>query len=81
MLNAVIGLEREDLQNSARGTHSNHLAQRITLIELEDNILKELNSSSGNMLDNHVLISTLKDAKSKTLSIAEQLIEIAIDGR
>ena len=75
LLNVVIGLEREDLQLQREELIQTISRNAITLIELEDNILKELNSSSGNLLDNHVLISTLKDAKSKTSSIAEQLIE------
>ena len=75
LLNVVIGLEREDLQTQREELIQTISRNHITLIELEDNILKELNSSSGNLLDNHVLISTLKDAKSKTTSIAEQLVE------
>ena len=75
LLNVVIGLEREDLQTQREELIQTISRNNITLIELEDNILKELNSSSGNLLDNHVLISTLKDAKAKTTSIAEQLIE------
>ena len=75
LLNVVIGLEREDLQTQREELIQTISRNNITLIELEDNILKELNSSSGNLLDNHVLISTLKDAKAKTTSIAEQLLE------
>ena len=75
LLNVVIGLEREDLQTQREELIQTISRNHITLIELEDNILKELNSSSGNLLDNHVLITTLKDAKAKTTSIAEQLIE------
>ena len=75
LLNVVVGLEREDLQSQREELIQTISRNNITLIELEDNILRELNSASGNLLDNHVLIATLKDAKAKTLSIAEQLIE------
>jgi len=63
-------------------SHSLSLIHSITTahsdyqqVELEDNILRELTESSGNILDNAILIATLKDAKSKSVSIAEQLVE------
>ena len=75
LLNVVVGLEREDLQSQREELIQTISRNNITLSELEDNILRELNSAQGNLLDNHVLIATLKDAKAKTLSIAEQLLE------
>jgi len=48
---------------------------KVTLGELEDSILRELNESSGNILDNATLIAALEDAKKKSVSIAQSLAE------
>lgn len=75
LLDVVTGHEREDLQTQREELIQTISRNNITLVELEDNILRELTQSTGNILDNAVLISTLKDAKTKSVSIAEQLIE------
>ena len=75
LLNNVLGHEREDLQTQREELIQTISRNSITLVELEDNILRELTEATGNILDNAVLISTLKDTKSKTTAIAEQLIE------
>jgi len=75
LLNAVLGHEREDLQSQREELIQTISRNSITLVELEDNILKELTEATGNILDNAVLIATLKDTKAKTTSIAEQLLE------
>jgi len=43
------------------------------LKELEDSLLRELATSSGNMLDNMELIQTLDDTKAKASEVAEKL--------
>ena len=43
------------------------------LKELEDSLLRELATSSGNMLDNMELIQTLDDTKAKAGEVAEKL--------
>lgn len=75
LLNVVLGHEREDLQAQREELIQTISRNSITLVELEDNILKELTEATGNILDNAVLIATLKDTKSKTTAIAEQLVE------
>jgi len=75
LLDVVIGHEREDLQTQREELIQTISQANITLKELEDSILHELTTSTGNILDNHVLIKTLKDAKTKSVTIAESLLE------
>lgn len=46
---------------------------RTLLKNFEDMLLEELANSSGMMLDNQELISTLEDTKTKSIEIAEKL--------
>ena len=43
------------------------------LKDLEDSLLRELATSTGNMLDNVELISTLEETKSKAIEVGEKL--------
>jgi len=43
------------------------------LKELEDSLLRELATSTGNMLDNMELVQTLDDTKAKASEVAEKL--------
>ena len=43
------------------------------LKELEDSLLRELVTSSGNMLDNVELVQTLEDTKAKAGEVADKL--------
>ena len=43
------------------------------LKELEDSLLRELVTSTGNMLDNDELVRTLEDTKAKAGEVAEKL--------
>jgi dynein heavy chain len=78
LLNVVIGNERADLQKQREELIQTISRSNITLVELEDNILKELTESHGNILDNVGLIATLKEAKTKSVLIAESLVESKI---
>ncbi len=42
--------------------------------EIEDSILRELTHATGHILDNHVLIATLQDAKKKSVEVQQQLV-------
>lgn len=75
LLNVVVGHERADLQQQREELVQSISKNHSTLAMLEDSILRELTESTGNILDNAVLISTLKDAKEKSVTIAEALLE------
>jgi len=75
LLNVLLKHEREDLQNQREDLIQTISRNTITKVELEDAMLKELQNAEGNILDNEKLISTLKDIKTKTAAITEQLAE------
>jgi len=75
LLDVVVGHERQDLQAQREELIQTISANNITLVELENSILKELTTSTGNILDNHQLIATLKDAKEKSVVIGKSLID------
>ena len=45
----------------------------LKYFSLEDTLLRELSSSQGNILDNHELIATLENTKSKAVEIQGKL--------
>lgn len=48
------------------------------LKELEDRLLLELATQTGNILDNWELIGTLEDTKNKAVDVSKQLAQAAI---
>jgi len=75
LLGEVISYEREELQKQKEALVQSIARNNIMLVELENNILKGLMDSQTNILDNQPLIDTLKDAKTRSVSVAEQLAE------
>ena len=73
LLNVVVAHERPDLEErfSALVTEMSDNAQMI--VTLEDTLLRELASSSGNILDNEELIATLDNTKTQAVSIQGKL--------
>jgi dynein heavy chain len=76
LLNVVVGFEQAELQATRERLIQTMSDNNRLLVEIENMLLKELNESTGNLLDNANLISTLENAKAKSLSIAEQLTEM-----
>eukprot|EP01083_Nonionella_stella_P106725 308277_1 len=72
LLNVVVGHERPDLQQQREDLIQTMSKNNRMLAELEDILLRELTGATGNILENEVLIKTLEDAKSKSVSIAKQ---------
>eukprot|EP00742_Colponemidia_sp_Colp-10_P004363 GILJ01004656.1.p1 GENE.GILJ01004656.1~~GILJ01004656.1.p1 ORF type:complete len:2862 (-),score=582.32 GILJ01004656.1:82-7611(-) len=75
LLNVVVGQERSDLEDQRTHNIQQMSDDKAKVKELEDTLLRELANSSGNLLDNEELISTLEDAKSKSIEIAQRLEE------
>jgi dynein heavy chain len=74
LLDVVVGHERPDLQSQREDLIQLMSKNNIMLAELENLLLKELTEATGNILENHVLIQTLQDAKQKSLAIQEQQV-------
>lgn len=56
-----------------RTASSAHSDNKRLLKDLEDSLLRELATSTGNMLDNVELVATLEETKSKASEVAEKL--------
>lgn len=73
LLAEVVKVERNDLEEQREMLIEETSINKILLSTLEDSLLRELASSSGNMLDNEELIHTLENAKSKALEVTTKL--------
>lgn len=75
LLNVVVGHERPDLERQFADLVTDMGANASLLEELEESLLKNLASSTGNILDNAELIATLESAKSKSVEISGKLAQ------
>ncbi|GMH67856.1 hypothetical protein TrLO_g3024 [Triparma laevis f. longispina] len=75
LLNVVVKHERPDLEEQYSILVTEMSANALMIVQLEDSLLKELSSSSGNILDNEELIATLDETKTKAVEIQGKLEE------
>ena len=77
LLDVVVGNERPDLaiQFSKLVEEMGQMASNV--VKLEDNLLKMLSESKGNILDNHELIAALAETKEQANIINEKLTQAA----
>nr|XP_034835442.1 dynein heavy chain 10, axonemal [Maniola hyperantus] len=89
LLSVVVRSERSDLEEQRESLIIETSANKSLLSGLEDSLLRELATSTGNMLDNVELVDTLENTKSKAAEVKEKLelaeattkdIEILRDG-
>ncbi|KAJ1617774.1 dynein heavy chain and region D6 of dynein motor-domain-containing protein [Pavlovales sp. CCMP2436] len=73
LLNVVVEHERKDLADQRSTLIQDMSDLSETLKELEDSLLYELANSTGNILDNTPLISTLEQTKTKATEISAKL--------
>ena len=73
LLNVVVEHERKDLADQRTALIQDMSDLSETLKELEDSLLYELANSTGNILDNTDLISTLEQTKTKATEISAKL--------
>jgi len=76
LLNIVVKLERPDLAAKSEELIMQNNEFKITLMELEADLLKKLSSAEGNILENVPLIENLEESKKISTEINEK-IEIA----
>lgn len=73
LLSVVVRCERPDLEQQ-REALIIQTSENVQLLKgLEDSLLRELATSTGNMLDNEELISTLENTKTKAAVVTEAL--------
>ena len=73
LLSVIVKFERPELEEQREKLIQETFQNKQKLKDLEDTLLRELANSSGNMLDNTELISTLEDTKTKAAEVTEKL--------
>lgn len=73
LLSVVVRAERPDLEAQRETLIARTSENKQLLQQLEDSLLRELATSTGNMLDNVELVETLENTKSKAAVVIEQL--------
>ncbi|KAM6051570.1 dynein axonemal heavy chain 10-like [Theristicus caerulescens] len=73
LLSVITGFERRELEEQREHLIQETSDNKNLLKDLEDSLLRELTSSTGNMLDNLDLVQTLEETKSKATEVIEKL--------
>ncbi|XP_071880489.1 dynein axonemal heavy chain 10 isoform X1 [Anas platyrhynchos] len=73
LLSVITGFERRELEEQREHLIQETSDNRNLLKDLEDSLLRELTSSTGNMLDNLDLVQTLEETKCKATEVIEKL--------
>lgn len=69
LLSVITGFERRELEEQREHLIQETSDNRNLLKDLEDSLLRELTSSTGNMLDNLDLVQTLEETKCKATEV------------
>lgn len=75
----VVRAERADLEEQREFLIIETSANKSLLSGLEDSLLRELATSTGNMLDNVELVDTLENTKSKAHEVRRPLNRLRTD--
>uniref|UniRef100_A0A061RTL5 Dynein heavy chain 1, cytosolic n=1 Tax=Tetraselmis sp. GSL018 TaxID=582737 RepID=A0A061RTL5_9CHLO len=73
LLNVTVAHERPDLEEQRSKLVKEMSENKSMLSKLEDTLLSELSSATGNILDNSGLIETLEEAKGTAVDISQKL--------
>ncbi|XP_043925694.1 dynein axonemal heavy chain 10 [Protopterus annectens] len=73
LLSVIVGFERKELEEQRELLIQETSKNKKLLKDLEDSLLRELATSTGNMLDNVELVHTLEETKSKATEVSEKL--------
>ncbi|KAJ8266677.1 hypothetical protein GJAV_G00133350 [Gymnothorax javanicus] len=73
LLSVIVGFERKELEEQRERLIQETSDNKRLLKDLEDSLLRELATSTGNMLDNVELVQTLEETKSKASEVFEKL--------
>lgn len=75
LLSVIINDQKPGLESKKKDCLEQERGLKIEIGKLEKQLLEELASSSGNILENTALLNSLEETKSKSLAIAESLRE------
>ncbi|XP_075852592.1 dynein axonemal heavy chain 10 [Microcebus murinus] len=73
LLSVLVAYERRELEEQREHLIQETSDNKNLLKDLEDSLLRELATSTGNMLDNVELVQTLEETKSKATEVSEKL--------
>ncbi|XP_052562272.1 dynein axonemal heavy chain 10 isoform X4 [Culex pipiens pallens] len=73
LLSVVVRAERPDLEERRESLIAETSANKVLLKNLEDSLLRELATSTGNMLDNVELVDTLENTKEKAAEVSQKI--------
>uniref|UniRef100_A0A8C0ZLW2 AAA+ ATPase domain-containing protein n=1 Tax=Castor canadensis TaxID=51338 RepID=A0A8C0ZLW2_CASCN len=73
LLSVLVAFERRELEEQREHLIQETSENKNLLKDLEDSLLRELATSTGNMLDNVELVQTLEETKSKAMEVTEKL--------
>ncbi|XP_055618804.1 dynein axonemal heavy chain 10 isoform X2 [Toxorhynchites rutilus septentrionalis] len=73
LLSVVVRAERPDLEERRESLIAETSANKVLLKNLEDSLLRELATSTGNMLDNVELVNTLENTKEKAAEVSQKI--------
>jgi dynein heavy chain, axonemal len=73
LLSVIVKYERKELEEQRERLIQETSENKKLLKDLEDSLLRELATSTGNMLDNTELINTLEETKTKAFEVFEKL--------
>ncbi|XP_054851851.1 dynein axonemal heavy chain 10 [Eublepharis macularius] len=73
LLSVIVGSERRELEEQREHLIQETFENKNLLKDLEDSLLRELATSTGNMLDNVDLVHTLEETKAKAGEVSEKL--------
>jgi dynein heavy chain len=76
LLSVVVGYEQPSLEEPREELIRETVANRILLKNLENSLLRELATCTGNMLDSTQLIETLDTTKSKANEVSVKNLKI-----
>ncbi|XP_054466216.1 dynein axonemal heavy chain 10 [Anoplopoma fimbria] len=73
LLSVIMGFEKKELEEQRERLIQETSNNKKLLKNLGDSLLRELATSTGNMLDNTELVYTLEETKSKASEVSEKL--------
>uniref|UniRef100_H3DEJ9 Dynein axonemal heavy chain 10 n=1 Tax=Tetraodon nigroviridis TaxID=99883 RepID=H3DEJ9_TETNG len=73
LLSVIVGFEKKELEEQRERLIRETSDNKKLLKNLADSLLRELATSTGNMLDNTELVDTLEETKSKATEVSEKL--------
>ncbi|TWW60421.1 Dynein heavy chain 10, axonemal [Takifugu flavidus] len=73
LLSVIMGFEKKELEEQRERLIQETSDNKKLLKSLADSLLRELATSTGNMLDNTELVDTLEETKSKATEVFEKL--------